>query len=245
MVDHAGRILPFAESMRALTNSLLQDFLGGPKLLKLSWVINFQKAGTFFFIGLLMWIYQNAEPVVWIYLALHGSYGLCWILKDNVFPDSGWQVRVTFGGAFMAFALVLGWYWVIPWLLVSGVSVPDYPIPEAPWLAFCITLHTLGIAIMLISDCQKYFSLKAGSNLITTGMFRYIRHPNYLGEMMIYSSYALIVFHWLPWVILAWVWLGIFSVNILLKEKSLSRYPEWTEYESRTGLLLPAIKHRT
>ena len=33
--------------MRALSNSLLGGFLGGPRVIKVAWVINFQKAGTF------------------------------------------------------------------------------------------------------------------------------------------------------------------------------------------------------
>ena len=55
--------------------------------------------------------------------------------------------------------------------------------------------------------------------------FRYVRHPNYLGEMMIYGSFALMVWHWLPFAVLAWVWIGLFAVNIGLKEATMSRYP--------------------
>ena len=61
--------------------------------------------------------------------------------------------------------------------------------------------------------------------------FRYVRHPNYLGEMMIYGSFALMVWHWLPFAVLAWVWIGLFAVNIRLKEASMSRYPEWEQYK--------------
>ena len=41
-------------------------------------------------------------------------------------------------------------------------------------------------------DAQKYYTLQNKKQLITDGMFRYIRSPNYLGEVMIYSSYALL-----------------------------------------------------
>jgi hypothetical protein len=40
-------------------------------------------------------------------------------------------------------------------------------------------------------------------------------------------SFALMVGHWLPVVVLAWVWLGVFLPNMVLKEVSLARYPEW------------------
>ena len=116
-----------------------------------------------------------------------------------------------------------------------------YPLPDHAWFALCIALHTLGIAIMLSADAQKFYTLRVQRGLITTGMFRYIRHPNYLGEMMIYGSYALLVWHWLPVVILAWIWIGIFAVNMVLKEASMSRYPEWAAYKRRTGWLLPGL----
>ena len=41
------------------TAFMTERFLGGPRVLKLAWVINFQKTGTFFYILLLMYYYQN------------------------------------------------------------------------------------------------------------------------------------------------------------------------------------------
>ena len=91
--------------VRRLTDYLSTDFLGGPKWLKLSWVINFQKAGTLPFVALLMWGYNNTSVEAWIYLALHGSYGFCWLLKDVTFGDPAWQRRVTLGGGIMSFLI--------------------------------------------------------------------------------------------------------------------------------------------
>lgn len=225
-------------AMRRFTTYVSEDFLGGPRILKLAWVINFQKGGTFFFVGFLMWWYQNVSPAAWVYLALHGTYGLCWLLKDLTFPDPNWQKKVTFGGALMAFLTVLGPYWSFPFLLISGV-LGTRPQPTWLLLTVAISVHTLGIAIMLVADAQKYYTLRERRGLITDGMFRYVRHPNYLGEIMIYGSYALIVGHWIPWVILVWVWLGLFWTNMVMKEASMSRYPEWAAYKARTGMLLP------
>jgi protein-S-isoprenylcysteine O-methyltransferase Ste14 len=218
---------------------LSHDFLGGPKLLKFAWVINFQKAGTFFFIALLMMAYQNYSTAAWVYIALHGSYGFCWLLKHFAFPDSNWEKKITFGGAMIAFLFVLGPYWIFPYLLISGVLGPDHTIPSNPMLMFCISLHTLGVVIMMVSDCQKYFILKHHQGLIENGIFKFIRHPNYLGEMMLYASYALIVGHWIPWAILGWVWTCIFLPNMMMKESSLSRYQNWKEYKAKTGMLIP------
>lgn len=45
---------------------------------------------------------------------------------------------------------------------------------------------------MIQLDAQKYYVLQIQKGLITNGMFAYVRHPNYLGEMMIYLSFALL-----------------------------------------------------
>ena len=215
------------------------DFLGGPKVLKFAWVINFQKVSTFFFVALLMMIYDNYSPAAWVYMALHGSYGFCWLLKHFTFPDSGWEKKITFGGAVMSFLFVLGPYWLFPYLLISNVLGTGHQAPSNAMLMFCISLHTLGVVIMMVSDCQKYYILKYRGGLIENGMFKYIRHPNYLGEIMLYASYALMVGHWIPWAILAWIWSGIFFTNMLMKESSLSRYSNWKAYKGRTAMLFP------
>ena len=67
-----------------------------------------------------------------------------------------------------------------------------------------------------------------------------MRHPNYLGEMVLYGSFAVVAGHWIPWLVPAWVWLALFVPNMLGKEASMSRYPEWAAYKARTGMLLPA-----
>ncbi|MGH8456404.1 MAG: hypothetical protein ACRETE_05425, partial [Stenotrophobium sp.] len=93
----------WAVTARRFTDWLVTDFGGGPRPWKFAWAINFQKAGTFLFLGALMWYYHNTSTAAWIYLAMHGSYGLVWILKDTAFPDPNWQKRITIGGGINSF----------------------------------------------------------------------------------------------------------------------------------------------
>ena len=231
--------IPLWTHWARFTAFMTERFLGGPQVLKFSWVINFQKTGTFFYILLLMNYYQNYSVAACVYLALHGMYGFCWMLKHFAFPDQSWEKKVTIGGGLMAFVLVLGLYWVFPYLLISGILGPDQKMASLAVLTAAISLHTLGVVIMMTADCQKYFTLKHHQGLIREGLFKYIRHPNYLGEIMLYASYAMIVQHWIPWAILAWVWIGVFLVNILQKEASMSRFEEWKEYKRQSGMLIP------
>jgi protein-S-isoprenylcysteine O-methyltransferase Ste14 len=235
----------WALHMRRINDWLLHDAFGGPRPLKFSWIINFQKGGTFFFLGLLMWYYSARTPAAtstaaWVYLALHGSYGLTWLLKDLTFPDPNWQVRITLGSS--VYALTgLGLYWTFGWLLISGTAHPHYPLPETAWFCLCISLCFCGSAIMVAADAQKFYTLRLKRGLITDGLFKYVRHPNYLGEMMIYGAFALLVWHWLPVLVLAYICGGMFAVNMAMKEASMSRYPEWAAYKKRSWWLVPGL----
>lgn len=231
----------WATTLRRITVWLSEDIGGGPRPWKMSWVINFQKGGTFVFLSALMACYGNHSPAAWIYLAMHGSYGLIWLIKDVSFPDQNWQKRVTVLGGINAFLVVLGPYWLFGWLLISNPVTPQYPLPEGVWFCLCISLCMLGSALMIAADAQKFYTLRLKRGLIRDGLHRYIRHPNYLGEMMIYGSLAMMTWHWLPVLILAWVWLGVFAVNMVLKEASMSRYPEWAEYRKQSWWLIPFV----
>lgn len=230
---------PALQRWLALRTYLSQDAFGGPRILKLNWVINAQKGGTFPFVLALMALTDTWTATAWTYLAMHGSYGLVWLLKDAVMPDARWQVRITFGGAFLSFALVLGPYWLAPILIVADDT------QQPPWLlAGAAIAYALGVVLMMASDAQKHFTLAERRGLITTGFFARVRHPNYAGEMVLYASFAVVAGHVAPWLVLAWVWLGLFVPNMLGKEASMSRYPQWPSYKARTGMLLPRFRHR-
>ncbi len=49
----------WAQHIRAVTDYLTNDFLGGPRRLKFAWVIDFQKAGTFVLYGFLLLVLSS------------------------------------------------------------------------------------------------------------------------------------------------------------------------------------------
>lgn len=230
----------WVSAVGSFNTHMTRDLLGGPKAVKRSWVFNLHNALTIPVVVALMLDYQNFSTFAWVYLALHGTYSLCWLLKNFAFPDAKWEDKVTWASAVFTF-LLLATYWIAPFLLVSQVYFSAGLIPANWLIAFCISLHTLGVILTFGSDWQKRFALKSERFLITDGMFGLVRHPNYLGEMMVYASYALLAQHWIPWVVLAYWWTMVFLVNMLTIEASLSRYPQWSEYKSKTAMLIPGI----
>lgn len=203
--------------------------------MKAKHAINLHKGLTTFVVLALMGIYQNFTIAAWVYLALHGTYGVIWLLKDRIFPDKQWEQDLPLFVGMIAF-LFLGLYWVAPFLLISrGVEPPAWLIASA------IALNILGVFLGYSSDAQKYFTLKYQPGLITEGFFARCRNTNYLGEILIYASFALLAQHWLPFVIWAGVIIGLFGPNMRKKDRSLSRYPEFAAYQKQSGILLPKL----
>jgi protein-S-isoprenylcysteine O-methyltransferase Ste14 len=89
------------------------------------------------------------------------------------------------------------------------------------------------------SDAQKYFTLKYKPGLITEGFFKRCRNTNYLGELMIYTGFALLSGSWIGYIGITGFFIGAFIPNMIKKDKSLSRYPEFETYKKQSGLLFP------
>jgi len=203
--------------------------------MKLKHFINLHKALTFPFILTLMFIYQNFNFGAWVYLALHGTYGLLWLLKDQIYPDKQWEQEISVGTVIFGFVL-LSLYWIAPFILISSGSQPPLPL-----VAAAISLNIIGLFLHYTADAQKYYTLKYRSGLITEGFFARSRNTNYLGEILIYAAFAMLVQHWLPFLILAAFIAGVFIPNMIKKERSLGRYPEFADYKTRSGFLLPRL----
>jgi protein-S-isoprenylcysteine O-methyltransferase Ste14 len=197
--------------------------------------INAHKGLTAPVVLAMMAVYGNFSIGPWIYLALHGGYGILWLLKDRIYPDKRWEDDVSLGLGVSLF-VSLGAYWVASWLLISSGVQPSNPL-----LASAVFLNLLGVFLHYTSDAQKYFTLKYQPGLITEGFFARCRNTNYLGELLIYGSFALLSLHWLPFVILAVFAIGIFVPGMRKKDQSLSRYPEFEQYRLQSGFLLPKL----
>lgn len=104
---------------------------------------------------------------------------------------------------------------------------------------FC---YAIGVVLMIASDCQKYYTLKYKKGLIDDGMFKYTRNPNYLGEIMVYLSFAICVGRSEGYSIVSALWVTAFAINMMCKEISYKKKPGWEEYKKRSYILLPKIK---
>lgn len=203
--------------------------------MRLKYPINLHKGMTFAVVLLLMYYYDNFSISAWIYLSLHGSYGILWILKGEIFPDKQWEELVSIPFALLAF-FSLGLYWIAPFLLISRHLTPDNYV-----IAAAVGLNIFGVMLHFGSDTQKYFTLKYKTGLITEGFFRRCRNTNYLGELMIYLGFALLSGSWMGFIGIGAFFFAVFIPNMIRKDKSLSRYPDFQTYKREAGWLLPNL----
>lgn len=123
--------------------------------------------------------------------------------------------------------------------IVHYLSHDAFGGPRVLKLAWAINLQKAGTAPLIGADSQKNAVLRIRSGLIEDGFHSRTRHPNYLGEMAVYASCALMVRHWIQRVIRGSIWTFIFMTNIAAQEASRSRHPGWAASKARTGLLWP------
>tara|TARA_Y100001970_G_C14003496_1_gene734630 strand:- start:167 stop:778 length:612 start_codon:yes stop_codon:yes gene_type:complete len=203
--------------------------------MKLNQIINLHKGLTVFVVAGLMMFYNNYSIAAWVYLSLHGTYGILWLLKEKIFPDQYFKEKINFITSITGF-IFLGSYWIAPFILISSQKSVSSPV-----IAASICINIIGVFLHFASDAQKYFTLKIQKELIKDGFFKKIRNTNYLGEILIYLSFAILSMSYIPFAILALFFFVVFLPRMIKKDKSLTKYPSFKEYKKISGLLFPKI----
>ena len=229
--DNSGT--PLAGSPRILGDSKSSQQITG---MQIGTVIDIHKALVIPIVVAMMWYYHNWSTDAFVYLGMHGSYALLWLIKQRTYRDVRFDERRPLWFGFLFVFLPLAGYYAAPYLLISRhISVPPALIGLA------VFVFTFGVFLHYVSDAQKYYTLRLRKGLIREGLFSRMRNPNYLGEILIYLGYATMSMHWLPFLILAgWVF-GFFVRNMLAKDRSLARHPGFEDYRKSSGLLLPRL----
>ncbi len=138
-------------------------------------------------------------------------------------------------------------------LLASESTPPDWT------LAAGLALWTLGFAVEVTADAQKTRFRAAPENrdrYITSGLWAWSRHPNYLGEIVLWVGIAVIAAPALEaWQlatlvspVFVWLLLTRISGVRMLEARANRRWrddPGYRDYVRRTNTLLPLPPRRT
>ena len=104
-----------------------------------------------------------------------------------------------------------------------------------------IVLLSMGVLIRLVAMLtlgrQFSFMLVPQAVINTDGIYRRVRHPSYVGTMLMLAGVALLS----PVIAVMWMAYMFFLSRAVMEEQILSRNPDYVEYMKHTGRFVPKI----
>jgi protein-S-isoprenylcysteine O-methyltransferase Ste14 len=139
---------------------------------------------------------------------------------------------------------------IAPWLLgiylLVGIAGGRNPEPVGLMAMIGIVLFLFGSWMNSYAEYARHVWKRHRENrgrLYTQGLFRYSRHPNYLGDLISFSGICLISGAWVTAVIPVLMLAGFVFVNIPVLDSHLHDHygVAFDEYASRTRKLIPFL----
>ena len=172
-----------------------------------------------------------AWPAAWVFFGLVfvGSLPITWwLLKydpELIEERMRFRPQLSWDKAFIAIALVF----VLFWLILMPLDAVRFH-----WSRMPVELKTLGALVLLISLYISFLTMRENpyssavvrvqkeraQTVISTGPYRYVRHPMYTGACLFFLGTALLLGSWYG-VLCTPVFIGLFAVRAVLEERLL------------------------
>ena len=148
---------------------------------------------------------------------------------------------------------------VIPTCQVFLGMVPVYFVSRSDrpwgWLDVVAVLVGVGaVLLQLVSDTQqhRFARTKQPGQSLDTGLWAWSRHPNYLGEILVWVSFALFglaaapdEWWWQPIGAVAMIAMFLGASIPMMEQRSLERRPTYQDVIDRVPMLLPRPPKRS
>lgn len=155
-----------------------------------------------------------------------------------------------------------GSFWLLQAISIFVILLPTTYIliskdeMSLNWISFIgLVIALMGIVIEGVADSQKFVFKNKSSNKgkwISTGLWKYSRHPNYLGEIMMWVGiflYCLVYINGIGFItILSPIYITVLLVAVsgipTLEKEYDKRYrgsKQYQDYKKHTGILFPRI----
>ncbi len=203
-------------------------------------------------------VLRDATPVALLLLVTIWIWGIRltanWIHTFRGLKHQDWRYTLLqeTSGRFYPLVNFFGIH-LVPTLVVYGCVLPAVFVfhDASPWnavsLMFCL-LSAGAVTLQGMADWQMHrFRRRGTGGLIREGLWKYARHPNYLGEILMWWGIALAAMTAVPgcWYLcagaLANTMLFLF-ISIPMAEKRQSVKPGYAAYRQQTRMLLPIPK---
>jgi steroid 5-alpha reductase family enzyme len=152
------------------------------------------------------------------------------------------------------------WWWVsyfkvfllqglIMWILSApliAAQTSGFPAILTPLDVLGMCVWGAGLLYEVIADAQLSQFKRRPSNrgkILTTGLWKYSRHPNYFGEAMLWWGYYLLALAagawWTVFAPILMTYLLIRVSGVVMLEKTMAIKPGYQEYMKATNAFLP------
>ena len=78
----------------------------------------------------------------------------------------------------------------LPLLLSKSLPALPFGSPTDIALRILLGIATSGLIIQVLGDTHKSVAKARGEGLVTTGLYSFLRHPNYTGETILWVASA-------------------------------------------------------
>jgi protein-S-isoprenylcysteine O-methyltransferase Ste14 len=146
----------------------------------------------------------------------------------------------------LSLLLIGGFVFPLIYSVTDWLSFADYRLPDwAGWLGIVVIAFSLLLFAWGHRDLKKYWSpsleLMEGHKLITSGIYRTIRHPMYLSQLVLTFAQMLLLQNWIAGPIGLICFIPFYLVRKKEEEKMMIEKfgEEYKTYMEKTGGLVP------
>ncbi|HKA09401.1 MAG TPA: isoprenylcysteine carboxylmethyltransferase family protein [Candidatus Dormibacteraeota bacterium] len=157
---------------------------------------------------------------------------------------STWHGKATDRGSTRLLVLAYAVAAVLPALLRQ---VDFGGVGQAAWAGVALAFAGLIIRGWGMRTLGRSYSrtLRTSSDqrLVTTGPYRWVRHPGYLGSMAVWVGASLAFHSWVAAIIVAMLMVLAYGWRISAEERMLAEHfgDEYRKYVARTARLIPGV----
>jgi protein-S-isoprenylcysteine O-methyltransferase len=151
------------------------------------------------------------------------------------------------GGTTSLVGFAFGTGIILP-LILDPLSTGVYPIMAAEGaIGLAAMLLGLGLRVWAAQTLGAYYTrtllTSEGQKVIESGPYRAVRHPGYLGGIILWSGFGVLTSNAIVALLLPVMFLAVYLHRIGFEEKMLVKElgEEYVEYQRRTKKLFPGV----
>jgi len=135
--------------------------------------------------------------------------------------------------------------WLPLIMVLLGVAAYPINLPEGA-VALAVMVLGVGIRVWAAMTLGKYYTttlmMSEGQKVVTAGPYAFVRHPGYLGEIMIWTGFAVVSSNLVLFFLLPAMFVAVYLYRISVEERMLVKGlgDDYVRYRRRTRRLIPS-----